>query len=84
MLPQPHSRTITAGNLAHVLRLSKLDCATEHGRAVKKALPVAAVPEKESWRPGLLDALLRERGVREKGARDAKGVNAMIASLCYT
>ena len=60
------ARTITAGNLAYVSRLSKLDCATEHSQAVKKALPVAEVPEKESWRPGLLDALLRERGDREK------------------
>ena len=33
---------------------------------MKSLLPVKCVPEKESWRLGLLDALLHERGVLEK------------------
>ena len=42
------------------------------------------MPEKELWRLGLLESLLRERGVLEKEGRDTKSVIAMLASLCST
>jgi hypothetical protein len=78
------ARTVTAANLAHLSRLTGLDCAVESGRAVKQALPVEEVPEKEAWRIGLLGTLLRERAELEKEAKDTKRVNSMLASLCYT
>ena len=78
------ARTVTAANLAHLSRLTGLDCAVESGRVVKLALPVGEVPENEAWRVGLLGALLRERAELEKEAKDTKRVNSMLASLCYT
>ena len=51
---------------------------------MKRALPVEHVPEKESWRIGLLDILLRQRAELEQEAQDASRVNAMLASLCYS
>ena len=51
---------------------------------MKAALPVKEVPEKEQWRLGLLDTLLRERAVLEKEGQDAKRIGAMISSLCST
>ena len=77
-------RTITAGNLAHLSALTKLDCATAGWLDLKSALPVTEVPVKESWRPGLLDCLLAERTEHEREGRDTKRTVAMISSLCCT
>ena len=59
------ARSTTACNL------TGLDCATADRRQVKSLLPMKCVPEKESWRLGLLDALLHERGVLEKDGSQA-------------
>ena len=40
-------RTVTAGNLAHVLELTGLDCASVGWQDIKTALPVREVPEGE-------------------------------------
>ena len=78
------ARSVTAGNLRFLSGLTKLDCAEESSLIVKRALPVEHVPEKESWRIGLLDILLRQRAELEQEAQDASRVNAMLASLCYS
>ena len=65
------ARSTTACNLAYVDSLTGLNCATADRRQVKSLLPVKCVPEKESWRLGLLDALLHERGVLEKDGSQA-------------
>jgi hypothetical protein len=52
--------------------------------AVKAALPVQGVPEKESWRQGLLDHLLRKRDDLERKGEDIKRTVALISSLCTT
>ena len=78
------ARSVTAGNLRYLSGVTKLDCAVESSWIVKKALPVECVPEKESWRIGLLDILLRQRAELEQDAQDTSRVNAMIASLCYS
>ena len=77
-------RTITAGNLAHVSALAGLDCATAGRLEVKAALPVTEVPEKESWRLGLLDCLMVERSRLEREDKNTRSVIAMISSLCCT
>ena len=78
------ARSTVAGNLSYLASLTHLDCSVESRAAVKLALPVKEVPEKEAWRTGLLDILLRERADLEREAGDTKRVNAMLASLCYT
>ena len=53
---------------------------------MKSLLPVKCVPEKESWRLGLLDALLHERGVLEKDGSQAqrwKKLEILEIYLCY-
>ena len=84
VLAKMASRSVTAGNLRFLCGLTKLDCAVESSLIVKRALPVEHVPEKESWRIGLLDILLRQRAELEQEAQDASRVNAMLASLCYS
>ena len=78
------ARSTTACNLAYVDSLTGLNCATADRRQVKSLLPVKCVPEKESWRLGLLDALLHERGVLEKDGSDTKRVISLISSSCST
>ena len=58
----------TTACMAYLTSLTGLDC----------------VPDKESWRLGLLDILLQERGVLEKEGGDTKRVISMISSLCST
>ena len=89
MFPLGNLKTAINGSKL-VLNLSLLflkvccSCATGDWREVKAALPVKEVPEKEIWRLGLLESLLRERGMLEKEWKDTKRVIAMLASLCST
>ena len=78
------ARTSLAENLAYVSNLSGQDMEIASARMVKEALPVAEVPESESWRLGLLDILLRQRADLEKEGGETKTVCAMISSLCAT
>ena len=68
------ARTTTAGNLAFLARLTGLKCTTADKKQVKAMLPVGVVPAKESWRLGLLDALLQKRRNIEKEGCDTKPV----------
>ena len=77
-------RTVTAGNLAHVSALTRMDCATAGWVELKAALPVKEVPEEEHWRLGLMDSLLLKRAELEVEGKDTKRVIAMIGSLCST
>ena len=76
------ARTVLAGNLAFVSKLTKLDLASVGSRATREALPVEEVPESEQWRLGLLDILLRQRADQEKLGSDTKRVTALLSSLC--
>ena len=78
------ARTVLAGNLAYVKSMTKLDMEVATARAVRDALPKIEVPEKERWRTGLLDILLRQRADLEKEGKETKSVCAMISSLCAT
>ena len=78
------ARTVLAGNLSYVGSLCKLDMSLASAREVREALPGVEVPEKESWRIGLLDILLRQRSELEKEGAETKTVIAMISSLCTT
>ena len=51
---------------------------------MKASLPVKSVPVKESWRLGLLTALLRVRVEKNSRAEDTSSICAMIESLCST
>ena len=77
-------RTVTACNLAHVSTLTGLNSATAGWQDLKAALPVQEVPDKEKWRLGLLDSLLRERTEQENLGLDTRRVVAMLSSLCST
>ena len=77
-------RTVTAGNLAYVSALTRMDCAQAGWLDIKAALPVQEVPEKETWRLGLLDCLIRERASLESEGKNAKDVIAVLSSLCVT
>ena len=76
------ARTVLAGNLAFVSKLTKLDLASVGSRATREALPVEEVPESKQWRLGLLDILLRQRADQEKLGSDTKRVTALLSSLC--
>ena len=65
-------RTVTAGNLAYVSAITKLDCARAGWLELKAALPVKEVPDKECWRLGLLDSLIREGNELEGKEKDTK------------
>ena len=65
-LARKDARTTTASNLRYVLSLTSMNCAKEDWVKLKAALPIKEVPEKEFWRLGLLDSLLRERAVRRR------------------
>ena len=64
--------------------LTRLNCATAGWLELRAALPVSEVPEKESWRLGLLDCLMVERAGLEREGLNTKRVVAMISSLCCT
>ena len=74
------ARTTTSANLRHISSITSLDCAREDWGKVKMALPVREVPEKEVWRLGLLDSLLKKRGVLVREGKDTKTVVAMLSS----
>ena len=78
------ARTVLACNVAFVSRLSGLNCKVESAVSVRCALPIKTVPERESWRLGLLDILLRRRADLERQQSDTKRVIALISSLCAT
>ena len=75
---------VAAGNVAYVLALTRMDCAQAGWLDIKAALPVQEVPEKETWRLGLLDCLMRERASLESEGKNAEDVIAMLSSLCIT
>ena len=77
-------RTVTACNLRHVSNLTKMNSATEGWLKLKAALPVVEVPDREKWRLGLLDGLLKERTELESQGVDTRRVVAMLSSLCST
>ena len=83
-LTRKDARTTTSANLRYISDLTSLDCATGDWRKVRAALPVKKVPDKEVWRLGLLDSLLKERGKLEKEGKETKRVVAMLSSLCST
>ena len=78
------ARCVLASNLALVSKLSGVDCSVESATTVRNALPLKRVPEGESWRVGLLDALLRSRTELERQQSDTRRVAALISSLCTT
>ena len=77
-------RTVTAGNLAFVSALTKMDCKSAGWLDIKAALPVQEVPERERWRLGLLDYLMGERASLEGQGKNTKTVVAVLSSLCTT
>ena len=76
------ARTTTAANIAYIQRLTKVDPSEADGLEVRSNLPVQSVPEKESWRIGLLDKLMQQRADVMKAGGDCKRLIAMISSLC--
>ena len=78
------ARTVLACNVAFVSKLSGLNCKVESAVSVRCALPIKTVPERESWRLGLLDILLRRRADLERQQSDTKRVISLISSLCTT
>ena len=77
-------RTTTAGNQGHLRALTGLDPVKVGSQEIKDALPIKEVPQKESWRLGLLDALMKERSDSERKGISIKRLVALISSLCAT
>ena len=77
-------RTVTAGNLAYVSDITKLDGARAGWLELTAALPVKEVADKVCWRLGLLDSLIKEREELEGKEMSNKQIVARIGSLCAT
>ena len=77
-------RTVTASNLAHLSALTGLDPECTGSLEFQESLPVLEVPDKEVWRVGLLDALLKERSDSERKGLNIKRLVSLISSLCTT
>ena len=76
-------RTVTASNLAHLSALTGLDPESTGSLEFQESLPVLEVPDKEVWRVGLLDALLKKSDSEREGL-DIKRLVSLISSLCTT
>ena len=78
-------RSTTCLNLKYIERLTGLNQPQFLSSArVRIALPVLEVPEKERWRLGLLDNLMKLKQERYLRVVDNKKICAMIDSLCST
>ena len=76
-------RSVTCTNLKYLRRISSLDQAELYSSArVRCALPVLVVPEKESWRLGLIRQLMVVRSEKYITNGDSKSICAMLDSLC--
>ena len=78
-------RSTTCRNLRLLRKMSGFSQAEFYSSyRIKAALPMKKVPEKESWRLGLLTSLLFLRSERFTLCLDAQRIDAMITSLCST
>ena len=78
-------RSSTCLNLKYLERLTGLNQPQFFSSArVRMALPVLEVPEKEMWRLGLLDNLMKLKEEKYLRVVDTKKICAMIDSLCST
>ena len=82
-LVQHDPRSVTCTNLRYLRRISSLEQAELYSSTrVRCAVPVLVVPEKESWRLGLLTQLMVARSEKFFTNEDSKSKCAMLDSLC--
>ena len=72
----------TADNIKYIRELTHLSPWSYSASRIKAELPSQKVPEKETWRLGLLRALIEMRDRRYNNSEDFKQVVSMIDSLC--
>ena len=78
-------RSTTCKNLRYVRKMTSLGQAENYSSwRIRDALPVRKVPEKETWRLGLLANLMDMRSQKHLYVEDTKRITAMIDSLCST
>ena len=78
-------RSTTCKNLRYLRKTTNLNQVENYSSGrIRDALPVKFVPEKETWRLGLLVSLLNMRTDFKLKVQDAKTITAMIDSLCST
>ena len=78
-------RSITCKNLKYLRKLTnhdQIECYSSW--RVRELLPVQRVPDRESWRLGLLAKLLEQRQAKYLEVQDNKRICAMVDSLCST
>ena len=77
-------RSSTCRNIRYLCNKTELEVEKYSTWRIKKALPVSKVPEKEKWRIGFLECLLKLRYEKSYQVEDMQHISAMIQSLCST
>ena len=74
----------TADNLQYIRQLTKLSPWDLSAARIKFSLPSQSVPEKEIWRLGLLESLIKLREEKHLDNLETRRVTSMVDSLCST
>ena len=78
-------RSPTCTNLRYMREITSLEQAESFSSwRIREALPVQNVPDRETWRLGLLHSLMEVRSENSRNVKDTKRICAMIDSLCST
>ena len=75
-------RSTTGRNLWLIEEETHLNPFTARPAEVRDRLKLAAVPEQDSWRLGLLETYLSERRTLETNLEDTEQITGLIDSLC--
>ena len=76
--------SVTAKNLKYISDITKLSPWDFSSARIKQELPEQNVPEKQTWRIGLLGTLVAMRKTKAVCVEDSKMITAMLHSLCNT
>ena len=77
-------RSVTSKNLSLVKEMSGLNPLAVSPYNVRKAIKVSPIPENDTWRPALLDELLRRRKEMDVALMKTEDIQKVIDSLCST
>ena len=75
-------RSTTGRNLWLIQEETELNPFTARPAEVRDRLKLAAVPEQDTWRLGLLETYLSKRRTLETNLEDTEQITGMIDSLC--
>ena len=75
-------RSTTGRNLWLIQEETGLNPYTARPAQVRDRLMLAAVPEQDTWRLGLLESYLSERRTLESNMEDTEPITGLIDSIC--